>query len=198
MAEDDKSQDVQERALIAAGGRIWFVFDEPSIDDGEPLVVGWNGEMLREKAAAGENVWRAGSIAELAVLAGIDAAGLEQSVAAWNEACRTGSDPLGRAALEFPIATAPFYAVLSDGVSVTSWGGVAVDGELRVVDAAGQVIPGLSAAGEVLGCAATMGDAFCSGMAVTPAMSLGRWLGRRLAREAGAAAPAVAEAAAEA
>jgi predicted oxidoreductase len=80
--------------------------------------------------------------------------------------------------------------VLSDGVSVVSWGGVAVDGELRVIDEAGRPIPGLSAAGEVLGASATMGDAFCSGMAVTPAMSLGRWLGRRLAADTKAVAAA--------
>ena len=181
VAEDDPSQDAQERALMAQGGRIWFVFDEAAIDDDEPLVIGWNAEMLRDKAAAGENVWRAGSVAELARLAGIDASGLERTVAAWNVSCRSGSDPLGRKALGHPIAGAPFYAVLSEGVSVMSWGGIAVDGELRVTDGAGRVIPGLSAAGEILGGSATMGDAFCSGMAVTPALSLGRWLGRRLA-----------------
>lgn len=183
VAEDDPSQDVQERALQAQGGRSWFVFDEAAIDEDEPLVVGWSAEMLRDKAAAGENAWRADTAEELARLAGIDPAGLARTVAAWNEACSAGNDPLGRKALDHPVATPPLYAVLSDGVSVISFGGVTVDGELRVTDEAGRPIPGLSAAGEVIGAATTMGDAFCSGMAVTPALSLGRWLGRRLAAE---------------
>lgn len=183
IAEDEPSQDAHERALAAQGGRIWLVFDEAAIggDDDEPLVVGWSAEMLREHAAAGVIAWQAGSVEELAQRAGIDPAGLTRTVAAWNASCAAGSDPLGRRALGSPVASAPFYALRTDGVTVISWGGITVDGELRVTRADGTPIGGLYAAGEVLGAAATMGDAFCSGMAVTPAMSLGRWLGRRLA-----------------
>ena len=78
----------------------------------------------------------------------------------------------------------------SEGISVISFGGVTVDGELRVTRTGGEPIPGLYAAGEVIGASATMGDAFSSGMCVTPAISLGRWLGRRLAAQAGATAAA--------
>lgn len=185
IAEDEPSQDAQERALMAQGGRMWMVFDEAAIggEDDEPLVTGWTAEMLRAKAAAGENgAARAGTLEELARRAGIDPAGLARTVADWNEACRTGSDPLGRRSLT-PVATAPFYAVRTEGVTVISWGGLTVDAELRVTTPAGEPIPGLWAAGEILGAASLMGDAFCSGMAVTPAMSLGRWLGRRLAAQ---------------
>lgn len=186
IAEDEPSQDAHERALLAQGGRSWLVFDEAAIggDDDEPLVVGWSAEMLREHAAAGVIAWRADSVDELARRAGIDPAGLARTVAAWNASCAAGTDPLGRVALDHPVGAAPFYALRTDGVTVISWGGITVDGELRVTRPDGTPIPGLWAAGEILGAAATMGDAFCSGMAVTPAMSLGRWLGSRLAASA--------------
>ena len=191
VAEDAPSQDLQERALQAEGGLIWFVFDEAAIDEDEPLVMGWSAEMLREQAAGGEGAWVADGIGELARRAGIDPAGLERTVAEWNAACAAGHDPLGRKALDHPIRTGPFYAVRSEGIAVISFGGVTVDGELRVTRGeGGEPIPGLYAAGEVLGAGATMGDAFCSGMGVTPAISLGRLLGRQLAAQVGATSTA--------
>lgn len=184
VAEDEPSQDRQERALQAQGGRIWFVFDDAAIDGDEPLVMGWSAEMLREQAAAGEGAWVADAVGELARRAGIDPAGLERTVAEWNAACAAGHDPLGRKALDHAIRTGPFYAVRSEGITVISFGGVTVDRELRVTRTDGEPIPGLYAAGEVIGASATMGDGFCSGMCVTPAISLGRLLGRLLAAQA--------------
>ena len=185
IAEDEPSQDLQERALQAQGGRIWFVFNEAAIDEDDPLVMGWSAEMLREQAAAGEGVWVAADVGELARRAGIDPAGLERTVAEWNAACAAGHDPLGRKAFDHPLHQGPFYAVRSEGITVISFGGVTVDGELRVTREGGEPISGLYAAGEVIGAGATMGDAFSSGMCVTPAISLGRLLGRRLAAQVG-------------
>ncbi len=45
----------------------------------------------------------------------------------------------------------------------------------------GEPIPNLYAAGEILGSGATLGDTFCPGMMLTPALVLGRLLGERLA-----------------
>ena len=187
VAEDEPSQDHQERALQAQGGRSWLVFDEAAIDEDESIVIGWSADMLRAQADAGDGVVsRAGTIEELARKAGIDPAGLARTVAGWNAICAAGSDPLGRTALDWPIRTPPFYAIRTGGIALLSFAGLAVDGELRVLDAAGTPIPGLYAAGEVLGAGATMGAGFCSGMAVTPAIGFGRLLGRRLAGAAGA------------
>ena len=180
VAEDGKSQDTQERALMQQGGTMWFVFDEASIDDDDPLVFGWSSEMLREFAAKGQNAWTSGEIRELARKAGIDHEGLTRTVESWNASCRSESDALGRTSFT-PVSTPPFYAVLSEGTTVISFGGLTVDGELNVVDVSGRPIPCLYAAGEVIGAGATMGDAHCSGMCVTPALTLGRNLGGRLA-----------------
>ena len=49
-----------------------------------------------------------------------------------------------------------------------------------MLDRAGVPIPGLYAAGEVLGASQFMGDNTVGGMAVGPAIALGRYLGQRL------------------
>ncbi len=190
VAEDEPSQDHQERALQAQGGRSWLVFDAAAIDVDESVVIGWSADLLRAQAEAGGGVvTRAGSVEELARQAGIDPAGLVRTVAGWNAICAAGHDPFGRTALDWPIRTPPFYAVRTGGIALISFAGLAVDGELRVLDATGSPIPGLYAAGEVLGAGATMGAGFCSGMGVTPAIGFGRLLGRRLANAAGCTYP---------
>ena len=75
---------------------------------------------------------------------------------------------------------------------VATFGGLAVDRDLHVLDGEGRPIPGLFAAGEALGISATSGDSFCGGMLATPALSFGRILGRELALAARAEAASVA------
>ena len=181
IAEDCPSRDMLEHALADAGGRLWLIFDEASIDDDDPLVTGWDSTMLRSFAEEGKKAWMADDLEVLAREAGIDAGGLVRSVEAWNGAITSGSDPVGREHLDGPIGTPPFYAVLTHALVVITFGGITVDGDLRVVDDQGVPIPGLYAAGEVLGASAAMGDAFCGGMSVTPSISFGRILGKRLA-----------------
>ena len=183
FAEDEASADARERALAAQGGRAWIVFDEPMLDEDDPVIIGWSDEMVRDEAAEGKRVWRAGTLEDLAELAGIDPGGLSATVATYNAGVRAGSDGLGRKQLDGEITTAPFYAIATHAGTVIGFAGLTVDAELRVLDQAGSPIPGLYAAGEMLGAAATMGDGYCGGMSVTPSLSFGRILGRRLAAQ---------------
>jgi len=117
----------------------------------------------------------------LAQAAGIDAAGLAASVAAYNAAIETGApDPMGRQHRPLPVKQGPFYAVRVQGTSISSTVGLAVDTELRVIDKDAKPIANLYAAGELLGSGQTMGDSFCGGMMATPALTFGRLLGQRL------------------
>jgi fumarate reductase flavoprotein subunit len=84
--------------------------------------------------------------------------------------------------MPLPIAQGPFYAIQLRSWNLTSYGGLAVDGKLRVVRKDGTPIRNLYAAGELLGMGQLMGKAVCGGMAVTPALSLGRLLGREILR----------------
>lgn len=108
-------------------------------------------------ANAGGTIHKAPSLAALAQMSGVDAASLEQSVAAYNGAVREqrldGLSPVRRtdrfAAL--PIATAPFMAIpIVAGITYTM-GGIKVDGSSRVLKPDGTVIDGLYAAGSTTG-----------------------------------------------
>jgi succinate dehydrogenase/fumarate reductase flavoprotein subunit len=160
----------------------WFlVFDDAAIDAGEPVVTPWSHDKVREEGRRGEVAWVADTVRGLALKAGIDPDALEQTVREWNEIVRSGHDPLGRARPAFPIDSPPYYALRNRATTFISFGGLPIDTELRVLDEQNRPIPGLYAAGEIVGAGATSGNAFCSGMLVTPALSFGRLLGRRLA-----------------
>ena len=66
--------------------------------------------------------------------------------------------------------------------NLTSYAGVAVDGQLRVIRQNGRPIHNLYAAGELLGMGQLMGRAICGGMSVMPALALGRLLGHSILR----------------
>lgn len=105
----------------------------------------------------GGTVIQADNLADLAVAAGIDADGLAATVNDFNELVRAGSAPAltpARTTQTFPAHTidkAPFYAIpLCAGLTVTS-GGIAVDGQARVLADSGEPIGGLYAAGSAVG-----------------------------------------------
>lgn len=182
MAEDDPSPDLRERLLLQQPAhKFWCVFDERGLTDGAPLVKQWDVAELRARAAEGKCMWQADSIAELARMAGIDEAGLTATVQRFNAATRTGDDAFGRRDLNYAVEQPPFYALLTHATSLISFGGLAVNAELQVLNEAGTPIPNLYAAGEILGAAALMGQSFCGGMLLTPCLSFGRILGRKLA-----------------
>ncbi len=108
----------------------------------------------------------AASIADLATkLEGVDAGGLERTVAAFNAAVRTNvpfdpnvKDGRGTAGLEIAksnwansLDTPPYEAYgVTCGITFT-FGGLHIDGSGRVLDVAADPIPGLYAAGELVG-----------------------------------------------
>ena len=148
------------------------------------MVVNWRPEDVRARANVREGVTKADSLAELAERSGIDRDGLLETVARYNDAVARGVDPdFGRTHLPAPIEKPPFYAMRNHGVTLVTFVGVDVDGDLRARRADGSAIDGLYAVGEVIGAAATTGQSYCSGMMITPGVVLGRLLGHRLATE---------------
>lgn len=113
---------------------------------------------------AGATIHQANNLGELAAKAGIDAAGLEKTIASWNAAVengqfdkltppRTAKTPPGK--LEnmkpWPIKAAPYMAIpMCPGITHTM-GGILVDGEGRVLREDRSVIDGLFAAGSTTG-----------------------------------------------
>lgn len=183
LAEDDRSPDRRERALLKQPGqRVWVVFDDASLADGRSFHRDLSADQVRKLADYGIYAFRGRDVPALARRAGIDPDGLERTAQAWNAAVQSGHDPLGVRQPGPPLDTPPYYAFLLNAVVVSTFGGLAVDEHLRVLDESGRTIPGLYAAGEALGTSATNGDSFCGGMLATPALSFGRILGRTLAQ----------------
>lgn len=182
VREDIDSVDAREVALMDQPDyRYWVVFDQAMLDAAPPLVTGWTREQLAAKFDGDSPVFaRADTLAELADRAGIDPAGLARSVAGFNYGVATGNDFFGRRHHPLPLAAPPYYAIRMQGCSISSTIGLAVDDSLRVIRRDGSPIPGLYAAGELLGSGQTMGKAACGGMMVTPALTFGRLLGERM------------------
>lgn len=183
VAEDTPGTDAKERALSSVDDlTFWVVFDSRAVAESEPLVPGWREAELKEASASRPGVHISDTWSGLADLCGIDPAGLEATLLEYNRAItEDGPDPKGRTFRPAAIAQPPFYALRNHGVTLVVFSGLDVDSDLRVRRTDGSVIHGLYAIGELLGNGATAGNAFCSGMQVTPAITLGRWLGSRLA-----------------
>jgi glycine/D-amino acid oxidase-like deaminating enzyme len=187
VAEDEPSIDRKERALAALPDwRFWCVFDYGALQGPGPrLIPGWSADDFARYAGNRPDLVSANSVRELAIRAGINPGGLVSTVAKFNRFARDGDvDPLGRRDVPGPIERAPYYALRLHGQVSVSFAGVDVDADLGVRREDGSRIDGLYAVGEIIGCAATGGDAYCGGMMVTPSLTLGRQLGQRLAQAA--------------
>jgi len=183
VREDEMSIDAKERALVHVPDlTFWTICDDAAVDASVPMVVNWSPDDVRAKANDRVGVHKADTLAELAELAGIDADGLADTVRRYNHAVDEGhDDQLGREYLPARIEQPPFYAMRNAGVTLVTFVGLDVDGQMRVRRENGSIIPGLYATGETIGAAATTGQSFCSGMMITPGVVHGRLLARRLA-----------------
>jgi len=131
---------------------LYIVCDGPGsgIVDGQPFM-----GPSEDKLLSHGQLYRADTLEELAAAVGIDAAGLQASVEAWNTMLATGEDPdFGRRIFDTvgPIETPPFYcapatyAVHDSGTCA----GVIVDESGSPVKESGESIRGLYCAGELV------------------------------------------------
>jgi fumarate reductase flavoprotein subunit len=188
ICEDMLSHTEYERGLGAQPDeRCWAVFDDAMYRAMPPLLGGgfngpWTAKDTAEAFESGApNFFRADTLEGLATAAGVDPAGLAATVETFN-AAQAGKrrDPFGRKHMPAPIARAPFYAIRIQSWNLTSYAGVAVDEQLRVIRKDGRPIRNLYAAGELLGMGQLMGKSVPGGMSVTPALALGRLLGHSI------------------
>lgn len=171
----------------------WLIFDQAYY---ERYGFGWN-------AAAGKPApnWiaRAPSLALLAKELGVPDAALQASVVRWNAQVAAGrdtdfdrgesandtwwGDPAKkgtRAATLGPLSQPPFYAVEVKSGCLGTKGGPRVDRHARVLDHEGAAIPGLYAAGNVMG--SPMGMTYGgAGGTLAPGMVFGFLAGRHAA-----------------
>ncbi|TAE42004.1 MAG: FAD-dependent oxidoreductase [Runella slithyformis] len=184
MDENLNDPDPREKAAEAQPDRkFWVIFDEKALhEEGGCLIPQWAPDRLAAEAENGVFAWKANSISELAKKTRLDEGTLEQTVARFNTfVTHQRDEDFGRTYLQNTVSQAPFYAILTHCFSLVTFGGLAVNAQLQVIDNQQQPIEGLYAAGEIVGGGATCGHAFVGGMFLTPALSFGRYLGQKLA-----------------
>ena len=127
----------------------------------------------------------ADTLEELAKKLKMDPAELKKTVDEFNECVEKKSDPkFGRKPdmLTSKIQKGPFWAAFSSMAVHHTMGGVRIDTSARVIDLAGNVIPGLYAAGEITG--GIHGSNRVGGNAVLDIHVFGRIAGTNAAKEA--------------
>jgi len=146
---------------------------------------------------------RGKTLADLAGKAGIDARALEETVRAFNVGAPHGKDPaFERGSTAFnrylgdpnntpnpcvaPIKEGPFYALKLFMGDLGTFDGIITDAQARVLDAKGEPIAGLFAAGN--DAASMMGGAYPgAGITIGPAMTFGYIAAHTIAAEAASA-----------
>ena len=169
--------------LHQPGGVAFQLFDAKT----EPLL------RQDEYTAPGVSRHEAGSIVELAAQMGVAPGALEQTVARFNSAVQPGDfdpsvkdgkrtegiDP-PKSNWALPLDVPPYYGfAVTCGITFT-FGGLRVDGEARVLDRNQNPIPGLYAAGELVG--GLFYTNYPGGSGLTSGAVFGRRAGRAAAR----------------
>jgi len=122
----------------------------------------------------------ADTIAELAAHMQIDPAALERTIERYNANVRNGVDPdFGRTRNLMPVDTAPYCIAATANALTTTYGGITTNGDMAVVDWLGEPIPGLFAAGEVVG--GFHGAGYYSGSSLSSSATFGMLAGRAAA-----------------
>jgi succinate dehydrogenase/fumarate reductase flavoprotein subunit len=172
----------------------WLMFDQNYVDTyGFRVTAGAGGDTVPDWVPRGDTP------AELGEVLGIDGGELERTVARWNELCAEGHDPdFGRGDSAFdcwwgdpyrkgrrdatlgPLDRGPYYAFEIHSGALGTKGGPRVDPDARVLDLDGEPIPGLYAAGNVMG--SPFGMTYGGpGGTIGPAMVFGYLAGRHAA-----------------
>ncbi|MBR3016655.1 MAG: flavocytochrome c [Clostridia bacterium] len=165
------TRDVVSAAEIAQPGSFsWLVVDQKMVDASSVI----QGYIKRGLMLSGD------TCEALAEALEIPAGAFKATMEKWNGYVADKNDPdFGRTSFASPLDTAPYYAVkVTAGIHHTM-GGLKIDAETHVLNADGEIIPGLFAAGEVTG--GVHGANRLGGNAVADIIVFGRIAGEQAA-----------------
>lgn len=136
--------------IMDEAGRGNYPIVSPTFND-RRFTFEWSETTLRDLES--RIITRAGSIGELAALMKVDEGTLTLTIEEWNAACDAGNDAVhGRPPSSMvKIAAPPFYAADVYPICSNTHGGPVHDADQRVLNAFGEAIPRLYAAGELGG-----------------------------------------------
>ena len=168
--EDAYYGQLGEAALFHQNGRVWLVVDDEIFE---------KPEYFGELAAGGETP------AELEAELGLPPGSLESTIALYNRHAEKGEDPIFHKQLEYlkPLGAAPYGAIdcTTDNALYAAFtlGGLRTDVDGRVLDPAGDPIPGLFGAGRSTSGLCVGG--YSSGLSLGDGTFFGRRAGRAAA-----------------
>ena len=144
------------------GGIVWSILDQANVDrlinEGSEIAIGefvvYHKPMVRlatELEATIESglTKKSDSIEDLAEQMGVPVEAFAATIADYNEACEKGVDEAFGKKPQYlrPISQAPFYAIPLATGTMGSAGGIRVNGDMQVLNADYEPIPGLYAVG---------------------------------------------------
>jgi fumarate reductase flavoprotein subunit len=185
FANEHRGYSEQAADVLRQPGAIAFdIYDERC----QRVALGF--DHYREAVKAGA-IRTAASAGELEQLLGLPAGALVETLGQVERFAAGAPDPLGRDFTTQPPLAPPYYAVRVTGGLYHTQGGLAVDGEGRVLGADGPVAPNLFAAGgAACGVSGPADWGYLAGNGLLAAIGLGRLAGSAAARASQPGRPA--------
>ena len=171
------SPDTREVAFLNQEELLFYViFNHHILKQSTSLDIrNWDKKKMDKEISRGNIIASAESIEDLARKINIPASQMLKTIDQYNKDIENNViDSFGRELERVPIKTGPFYAFSVGGSILTTHGGISVNHDMEVINKKDKVIPGLYAAGEVLGNGQLMGHGVVSGMSVGPAIIFGK------------------------
>lgn len=150
FVEELGRRDVLSSAILAqTGGCAYEIWDQAAADD--TLVVDIHADEFDNLSSRGLCV-KADTIEECCEPLGIDAEALKETLAHWNDMADAGEDTdFSYRGAMFRVDTPPYYIMAYKPAVHYTMGGLRINTDAQVLDADGNAIAGLYAAGECAG-----------------------------------------------
>ena len=172
VKEDGRRDEICLATFAQKDGVYYMINDAKIIPENRKTT---SGEELDQLIARG-TVVEAKSLDDLAKAIKVPAATLRKTVEDFNRSVDQKQDAFGRQIWVNKIDQGPFYATLRFPALHHTMGGVRIDKDAHVLNQAGEIIPGLYAAGEVTG--GIHGANRLGGNAIADIMVFGRIAGK--------------------
>ncbi len=173
FANEMLTRDKLSEAILAQEGRQAYIFFDQSVRNSlEAITLYAQQGILIE----------ADNLEQLAEQINVEPQVLEQTVTTYNHYQQEGEDKdFGRTQIDMPrsLTQAPYYAIAVEPVIHHTMGGLKINNQAQVLNAQGEAIPGLYAAGEVTG--GVHGGNRLGGNAIADIVVYGRIAGKNAA-----------------
>ncbi len=174
----------------AEDNTIYVVLDQEMVDNNEVFYIGNYATFVSDKGNVrfneelekGNFIWKGNTIEEVAEKAGLAPEAVAKTIETYNEYCVNGEDlDFGRKPEALIELNGPFYIVETIASIKGSLGGLKINTDTQVLNTEGNPIPGLYAAGEIVGDIGTTGESWFGGVCLILCTSYGQIAGENAA-----------------